>query len=152
MIVRVVETLRPFASRVTVVAAKAGEYDDLGLRTIGDRVPNKGPIGGLLTALEDDRSAGWIFVSACDWAGIRSQWVECLLTERRDGVGAVAFKSGSYDPLFAAYHASILPTVTKSIEDDDLRMQQLLSSIDTHGLPHPPDWHRAANVNRPGAP
>ena len=149
MIVRVAETLKPFASDITVVAAESGEYDDLGLRTIGDIVMDKGPLGGLLTALDDNGVAGWIFVSACDWKGLRSRWVERLLSERRDGSGAVAFQSDRYDPLLAAYHGSIFSVVTEHIERNRLGLQELLSSVNTHGIPHPADWHQAVNVNRP---
>lgn len=149
MIVRVADVLKPFASRVTVVAATSGEYDDLDLRTIGDITPDKGPMGGLLTALEDDGAAGWIILSACDWKGIRSHWIEHLLSGRSDGRGAVAFQSDRYDPLLAAYHGSILPVVAEHIERKRLEMQELLSSINTYGIPHPADWHRAVNVNRP---
>ncbi|MCZ6767329.1 MAG: molybdenum cofactor guanylyltransferase [bacterium] len=149
MIVRVADALKPFARSVTVVAAKSGEYDDLDLRTIGDITPDKGPMGGLLTALEDDGAAGWIFLSACDWQGIRSRWVERLLSGRRAGRGVVAFQSDRYDPLLAAYHGSILSVVAEHIERHRLEMQELLSSVNTHGIPHPADWHRAVNVNRP---
>src|SRR4051794_14706591 len=50
LIVHVAESLKPIASSVTVVAKDFGEYDDLGLVSIGDLQPGLGPMGGLLTA------------------------------------------------------------------------------------------------------
>ena len=51
LIARLVKRVQPHASRITVVADVAGKYDDLGLTTIADDVPGRGPVGGLLAAL-----------------------------------------------------------------------------------------------------
>ena len=66
------------ASSVTVVASTEGVYQDLGLRTIADIQPRLGPIGGLLTAI-DDAGADWLLVMACDWVGLEADWLSNLI-------------------------------------------------------------------------
>jgi molybdopterin-guanine dinucleotide biosynthesis protein A len=149
LVVGVARALEPVASRVTIVAAGGGAYDDLGLRTIGDVVPEKGPIGGLLTAIEDCRPGEWLLLAACDWVGVRAEWVLELLASRGDLSGCVVFKSDRYQPMFALYHTSIRETVAAQIEAGRLSMQQLYPVIATVALPLPDDWDRATNLNRP---
>jgi len=149
LLVRVADTLRPLASSVTVVAALAGQYADLGLRTIGDRVTGCGPIGGLLTAVEDSAASDWIIISACDWLGLRLEWVSTLMARRRPGAEAVVYRSAQYEPLLGLYHRSIRPVLRRRIDAQRFKMQDLLREIETEAAPLPGDWDRALNVNTP---
>ncbi|MDH3217714.1 MAG: molybdenum cofactor guanylyltransferase, partial [Candidatus Krumholzibacteria bacterium] len=125
MIVHLAQTFAPLARSVTVVAAGAGVYEHLGLRTIGDVIEGKGPVGGLLTALQDHRNQirvagaregynfreGWILVSACDWVGVRTDWVNKLTAQRHDGAQAVVFRAQRFEPLLGLYHTSACDTI-----------------------------------------
>lgn len=149
LIVGVSRTLERFASRVTVVAAAEGEYDDLDLRTIGDVAAEKGPMGGLLTAIDDCREDGWLFLTACDWEGLRADWVPTLLDRRSEAVQAVVFTTGLYEPLFGLYHVSIRDVVSVLIKTDRLKMRFLLDEIAVDPVPAPADWSNVVNLNRP---
>ena len=151
LIVRIANTIEAHATRITVVARRKNAYDDIGLRTIGDVVEGKGPMGGLLTAVEDARESGWIFVTACDWVGVRTPWVGRLLERRRSDAQAVVYRSDLYQPLFGLYRTSIHDIVLKYIDNGDVKMQNLLRSLATVSLPLPHDWDRAINLNRPDA-
>jgi molybdopterin-guanine dinucleotide biosynthesis protein A len=150
LIVRVARTLKPLASAITVVAASDGEYDDLGLRTIGDVVPDKGPMGGLITAIGDCRESGWLLLSACDWEGLRSEWLQTLLDQRSDKVQAVVFRSDRNEPLLGLYHTSIRGTISKMIDADRLKMQFLPDEVAVASVPVPAGWSEVVNLNRPG--
>jgi molybdopterin-guanine dinucleotide biosynthesis protein A len=150
LIVGVARTLERFASSVTVVAANDGAYDDLDMRTIGDIVAEKGPMGGLLTAIDDCRESRWLFLTACDWDGLKAEWVSTLLDRRRDAFQAVVFvDSGLYEPLFGLYHVSIRGVVSDLIEADRLKMQFLLDAVAVDRVPAPAGWNGVANLNRP---
>jgi molybdopterin-guanine dinucleotide biosynthesis protein A len=148
LILRLAESLANVADGVTVVARQAGAYADLGLRTIGDIVPDRGPLGGLLTAIIDRGHDGWVFVTACDWVGIEGSWVRRLLSERRAG-GAVLFESGREQPLFGLYHTSVRAAVSEQIELGRLKMLHLLEEIDIVRVPAPDGFTRAVNLNQP---
>ncbi len=148
LILYVAESLADVADSVTVVAREASVYADLGLRTIGDVVRNKGPLGGLLTAIDDRGHDGWVFVTACDWVGIQGCWVRRLLSERRAG-RVVLFESPRDQPLFGLYHTSVRAAVAKQIELGRLKMLHLLEEIDIVRVPAPDGWNRAVNLNQP---
>lgn len=149
LILRLAQGLAPLAASITVIASRPGVYDHLGLRTIGDVVVGKGPIGGLLTAIHDRREGGWMFVSACDWAGVRPEWAAALMSRRSAGAQAVVFRPEHYEPLFALYHTSISDVVRSRIASGMLAMHELLAAVDTVSVPAPSGWAGVRNVNRP---
>lgn len=149
VIVGVAALLRPIATDVTVVAARDDAYADLGLRTIGDVVPDKGPLGGLLTALDDMDGDGWLFLCACDWIGARIEWVHALMDRRRDDVEAIIYKGDRPEPLFGLYRGSVRASVRARMGGDDLSMRSFLQEIKTAWVAARPDWTRAINLNRP---
>lgn len=149
LIVRVARTLAPIASTISVVAANAGAYEDLGLRTIGDVVPDKGPMGGLLSAIDDCREGGWLLISACDWEGLRSEWLQTLLDRRSDEAQAVVFRSERNEPLLGLYHTSIRDTISDMIDTDRLKMQFLPDEVAVVSVPAPAGWNDVVNLNRP---
>ncbi|MFQ5511804.1 MAG: molybdenum cofactor guanylyltransferase [Candidatus Krumholzibacteriia bacterium] len=151
LITRVSQVFASVAGEVTVVADRAGRYADLGLRTIGDVVPEKGPIGGLLTALDD--AGGWIFLTACDWLGVRPEWLQTLDETRARSpreTGAVVFRSErGYEPLFGLYSASMRAAISAEIDRGRLKMQDLLGRIGTVAVDMPAGWRDVVNLNRP---
>lgn len=50
-LLHVARQLAPLCESVWVVAQRAGQYEDLGLATLGDLAPGSGPLAGLQTAL-----------------------------------------------------------------------------------------------------
>lgn len=144
----IARTIEPFVSSVSVVAARRAQYEDLGLRTIADVVPDRGPMGGLLTAIDDVRE-GWLLLLACDWVGIRGAWVGNLLRARAPGAQAVSFHTVRFEPMFAIYHVDIRLTVVDRIERSELAMQSLLEDAEMVRLPLPAGWASAVNQNVP---
>jgi molybdopterin-guanine dinucleotide biosynthesis protein A len=149
LITGVARALEPVASRITVVAATSGAYDDLGLHTIGDVLPEKGPMGGLLSAIDDCRGAQWLLLSACDWVGIQEPWARLLLARRQKSLQVVLFRSDRLEPLFALYHTSIRNTAARLIDDGRLKMIELIDSVKTDAIPAPGEWSDVVNLNRP---
>jgi len=149
LVLRLAGVLAPYAQSVTVVAASPGAYNELGLDTIGDLIKNKGPMGGVLTALEHHGTDGWVFVAACDWVGVRPEWIDLLWRSRSLNAQAVVFRSTRHEPLFALYHTSLCDELRRRIKAAKLCMQEVLDASRTVEVPLPADWKGAANVNTP---
>ena len=149
LLLRVARQLKAIASSVRVVARSPGSYDDLGLATVRDSIPGKGPMGGLLTALEDAAPAPWIFLAACDQVGLRVAWARELLKLRGGDVRAVVYRSDRFHPLFAVYHLDLMEEVRRRIERGDLKMQHLFEGVPARVLPVPEGWDELVNLNRP---
>lgn len=161
-ILRVAELAAPVATRVTVVASRDGTYDDLGLRTIGDRVPGQGPIGGLATAIDDaaevdgrgdDTAEGlaWLLAIACDWVGLRRRWLDALLEKIPEGTHVICYKTDRYEPLLALYHVSVADTLAAQVAAGKLAMHDLLARLHVLALPRPDGWDTVTNLNTPPA-
>ena len=150
LLARVADSIGPVAQRITVVARLAGQYADLGLQTIPDRVTGLGPIGGLWTALEDNPPAPWLLLLACDAIGVNAGWVAALLASRQPGAPAVAFKPDKWQPLFALYHTSITSMVCEHIAARRFALQGLLDAANAVAAPLPEGWDHFQNVNTRG--
>lgn len=149
LIQEVARALSPVASGLKVIAAQAGAYDDLGIETIGDVIPGKGPMGGLLTAVDDCLGDEWLLLSACDWIGLQVQWARRLIEQRQGCLDAIVFRSNRLEPLFALYHTSIRQTVDRLVAEGRLKMVELLDCVNTETIPAPGGWSEVVNLNVP---
>lgn len=95
---------------VVAVGQRAGQYDDLGVVTIGDERPDGGPVEGLRTALRHCRE-GWLLLTSCDLLEVRESWLESLESARAgsgDDTGAVVFRGERWQPFPGMYHTRLL--------------------------------------------
>ncbi len=146
----VANMLQPVASSITIVADRQGKYDDLGFRTIADRQPGLGPLGGLDTALHDlPTGSGWLLLCCCDAMVIRSAWLEQLIAAANDGHDAVAFQATHWQPMPALYAAGARPKVATRLARGHRSMQRLLDQLATMPQPLPPDWPEHWQINTP---
>lgn len=153
-LIRVIaDRLRKCASQITVIADRAGKYDDLGLKTIADEIPDLGPMGGLKTALDvldaAKKKDAWFLLCSCDLVGLNANWIEQLGANRKAGERAVAFKGEQWEPLIALYHVSIRAEVERALRGRNASMWKLLEQVKAVEVPLPEDWPRRAQVNSP---
>jgi molybdopterin-guanine dinucleotide biosynthesis protein A len=112
-------------------------------------VPDRGPVGGLLTALHDLGDDEWLLLSACDWVGIESDWLHALLDRQLEATHVILFETDRYEPLLSLYHRSVRSAVRERIDAGDLAMHRLLSRLDVTAVAAPPGWDQVTNLNRP---
>lgn len=133
----------------TVVAGRAGAYDDLGFRTIADARPGMGPLAGLEAAL-DDAGTDWLFLGAGDFVGADPAWIDRLLDARRPDAVAIAFRDAErWMPVFALYHRASRPAVTRALDAGRLAARDLLDAVDAVAVEPPDDFGRARSVDDP---
>lgn len=142
--------LEPVVASITVVADRAGKYDDVGFRTVADRQPGLGPLGGLDTALHDLPSDyKWLLLCSCDAVIIRRVWLNHLLDVPNDGHDAVAFKANRWQPMPALYAVSAQQIIATCLASGNRSMQRLLDQLSTTPQPLPPDWPDNWQINTP---
>jgi molybdopterin-guanine dinucleotide biosynthesis protein A len=147
LITRIAEALKPRASRITVVADVEGKYARLGLRTIADRIAGLGPVGGLLTAVEDCDSDGWLLLASCDLVEVDAAWVDPLMAGRNGTAVAVAFKAERWEPLFAIYHTRIHQQLRASAESQERSLWRLIEAVCGVAVAPPADWQGLRQIN-----
>lgn len=156
MILCVADVYRGQEMPVVAVAREQGVYDDLGITTIADIVPSRGPIAGIVTALTDwtDRRErnqdNWVLVSACDWVGLDPEWIEQLVEHAGPDDQVVLFRSRYAETLFALYHISARQHLRDCIDGGELALHQVIRKLNCRELDCPPGWENVVNANRPG--
>jgi molybdopterin-guanine dinucleotide biosynthesis protein A len=117
---------------VVVVAQNERQYDSLGLVTIGDSIPDQGPLGGILTAITHFRNSGndgWILVTTCDSIHFESCWLEQLKACMTPSVRAIHFDDGQRQPFPGLYHTSLYNRLTCALASNSRSMLAFLDSL-----------------------
>jgi molybdopterin-guanine dinucleotide biosynthesis protein A len=135
---------------VSVREDQAGESQRARFPQIVDRYEGMGPVAGILSALEFDRTAAWLVV-ACDLPNLDTGTVRYLLDHRSGSKPVTAFRSSSDglpEPLCAVYEPASLKAI-KAFVDEGLHCpRKMLIRADTHLLEQP-NPRALENVNTP---
>jgi molybdenum cofactor guanylyltransferase len=136
------------AGNVTLLGDPA-IYSSLGLPVVEDIHKGCGPLGGLHAALTA-MSAKWCLLVACDMPDAAAPFLRLLIQEAARGnlrCAAAVGSDGTLQPLCAVYRRDSLSEVAQAIADHRLRMRDLVSRLDAHGIAAPDSVVR--NVNTP---
>lgn len=120
MIEHICRQLEGTFSRILISANDVNKYAFLGFEVIPDKVPGKGPLMGIASALEASGNEH-NFVVACDIPFIELSFVRHMLAEAAgSGVDIVIPIVGGekYEPLFAVYCKSALAAINKALLAD----------------------------------
>jgi molybdopterin-guanine dinucleotide biosynthesis protein A len=124
LIQRVVNRVTPVAAEVNIISSEKPDYRFLDLPVIPDRIPGKGVLGGIYTAL---LVSGFQFVApvGCDLPFISPHLLQAeldLIIECGADVVIPESQSG-LEPLHAIYRRSTcLPLVEQALHDGDIRI------------------------------
>jgi molybdopterin-guanine dinucleotide biosynthesis protein A len=147
--VHVAQIVQKAAGSVTLVG-RGERLAGLGLPTIEDKHPGRGPLGGIHAALSSTTSP-WSLIVACDMPLLEAGFLETLLAaaERERCHAAMARnREGLAEPLCAVYHRDCLPTVEAALETGKLKITAALEPLRVVYVdPADPRW--LANANTP---
>ncbi len=129
-----VERLRPLVAEVVLVGAPE-RYGHLGLPVLADREANRGPLGGLATALAATEY-DWNLVLACDLPYLETRFLEFLLELAgvADADAVVPETQGHWQPLCAAYHRRCLPAFERVLAGGHPRIVLAFEQIRVRAL------------------
>jgi len=138
---------------VTEVASLSIADDDereYAIPTLRDVVSGKGPLGGILTALESEPGTAWL-VMACDLPNIDEETLRHLVAARDGSVEVTCFRSaidGVPEPLCAIYEPAAVGALRKAVSEGRLCARHVLEELRLKAieLPSPEALH---NCNRP---
>jgi molybdopterin-guanine dinucleotide biosynthesis protein MobB len=133
---RAVEALAPVTSAVGVVGGGPEMEGVLGVPVRPDRVPDAGPMGGLLTALEWARERGddGVLLLACDLPLVGS---EALWAVRRelgpDHDAAVPWSAHGPQPVCALYRTELADPVKDALESGVRALHEVVEGLSRVG-------------------
>ena len=108
MLARMVELLRDVTKSRKVVAAR-GKYEAFGVEIVEDRWPGEGPLGGIITALEDAAGSAarseWNLIVSCDMPFLTPEWMRYMATRTPESAAQVILphSTGGPEPLCACW-------------------------------------------------
>jgi len=146
----VAEAVSQAAGRPLLVGSRV-RYGGLGYEVIPDLYPGEGPLGGVLTALQNS-SAEWNLIVACDMPELTGEFLGGLMeaAEGRDcEVLAPVGPDGNIEPLCAVYRKSALKGFERAFQRGVRQMRAALEEVRmaTHLVP---ELAHFQNVNTPG--
>jgi len=126
MIRYVIETLISYFPTIKI-STNNREYKVFGYELVADIIPEKGPMGGIYTALKNSFSDD-VFIISCDMPAISGSSIEYLLQQGNKSA-TVAVCNGKIQPLFGAYNKNLIPLLESKIEQNQLSMTKFLQEI-----------------------
>jgi molybdopterin-guanine dinucleotide biosynthesis protein A len=160
LLVHIVERLRGLNWREVVVVANNPETiriaGDIATRTLRDKYPNAGPLGGLATGLA--ACAGWAAAVACDMPFVNANVFHSLakIAKNEDGHDAVIpYLDGHAEVMHAIYHHRCAAVFSECVEANVFAVRRCLEKIRVRWvhaaeiLPIDPALESVVSVNTP---
>lgn len=145
MVRRVAEVLHPRVRRLCLLANRPELYGFLGLPALPDRLPGRGPLGGLATALADLRQHGgrWALLAAGDMPWVSAAAVDLLLElagplEAERPVALVPTWEQGDEPLLALYSRGCQAAVETALARGQSRMNSFYDAAQVVFVPMEP--------------
>ncbi|HEU5397138.1 MAG TPA: molybdenum cofactor guanylyltransferase [Verrucomicrobiae bacterium] len=91
------------------------DYSEFGCRVLQDRFADAGPLAGIERALAES-ATDFILVLAVDLPEMSAAFLQTLLAECREGIGAVPGVAGRLEPLAAVYPRRAHPLAAALLE------------------------------------
>jgi len=120
--------MRPLFPEILIIANERDAYADLGVPVLPDRIPEKGSLGGIYTAVVQG-AFPQAFCIACDMP-LASPAVIAHLRDLAPGYDVVVPRTAEgYQPLHAVYGKTCLPHMEEMIRADRLKIDRLFPLV-----------------------
>lgn len=136
-----------------VIISNNLEYKKFGYPVIPDVIPNKGPLGGIYTALKHSSTERNIVLS-CDSPFVNGSIVERLFNQSENEEMAIASYENNLYPLIGLYSKSLIPRVFEALEKNELKLTRFCKSQQVKIIPFKIDENQVTsftfeNMNTP---
>jgi len=152
MLERMIELLRGVTNEVKIVSVSS-KYAAFGAEIIQDRWPGEGPLGGIITALEDAAKSPadceWNLIVSCDMPFLTADWLR-FLGERAAKSNAqvlLPHSPGGPEPLCACYRTDAAGALRAAFETGVRKVTDGLQHVSTEVLDEA-DWKRFDSAGR----
>jgi len=142
------EALKPVVGDNIVIVSSNAAYDFLGYTRIEDMVSDKGPVGGIYTALKQSKTKLNIILSV-DVPMISAELLLWMLKNHEDSflMTQVQVKDKT-SPLIAVYDRAIKTVFEEHLASNQLKLRQLIDDVNHQTLTVPEKWsHQVKNIN-----
>jgi molybdopterin-guanine dinucleotide biosynthesis protein A len=139
---------------VQVVAAIHKPLPLQNVNILYDRTPGLGPLGGLLTALENTQD-DYTFILPCDLPFIQTEMIDLLWQNRNDADVIIPCHGNKTEPLSAFYHKRCIPFIKQSLREGKRNMRSFYMDLKIQKVDFEPHFRKEeiqrmfTNINFP---
>ncbi|OXE97598.1 molybdenum cofactor guanylyltransferase [Flavobacterium araucananum] len=124
----IIQAVLPLTENIKLVTNNK-EYDYLPYQKIPDILLDKGPLGGIYTALTNTETEFNLILS-CDIPLISTELLSELISKHNQEAEITVFASESrMHPLIGIYSKKIVSVIKSAIDNNDLKMMNLIARI-----------------------
>ena len=152
MLARMIELLQSVPMKGKVIAARE-KYSALGAEIIEDRWPGEGPLGGIITALEDAAKSTarpeWNVILSCDMPFLTPEWTRYVATRAARSAAQVILphSTGGPEPLCACWRTDAAETLRVAFEKGVRKVTDGVALLRSEVLDET-DWKRFDSAGR----
>jgi molybdenum cofactor guanylyltransferase len=152
MIARMIEVMRGVTTQMKIVAA-AGKYKAFGAEIIEDRWPGEGPLGGIITALEDAAKSAarpeWNLIVSCDMPFLTQEWLAFIGERAAKSKAQIVFahSASGPEPLCACWQTDAGAKLRSGFERGVRKVMEGISLLRAEVLDEA-DWKRFDSAGR----
>jgi molybdopterin-guanine dinucleotide biosynthesis protein A len=150
MLARMIELMQGAAGKVKLVALP-GKYVGYDVEIVADQWPGEGPLGGIITALEDagksSRKSEWNLMVSCDMPFLTNDWLKFLFRRAAESKAQVVLphSASGPEPLCACYRTDAAGALRAAFESGVRKVTEGLKQVTTEVLDEK-DWKRFDNA------
>jgi molybdopterin-guanine dinucleotide biosynthesis protein A len=152
MLERMIELLKSVTNQVKIVAAP-GKYDAFGAEIVEDRWPGEGPLGGIITALDDAAQSAarpeWNLILSCDMPFLTREWLIFLGESAAKSPSQVVFphSASGPEPLCACWQTGAAAKLRSGFERGVRKVTEGIALLRAEVLDEA-DWKRFDSAGR----
>ena len=124
----IIQAVLPITDKIQLITGTK-EYDYLPYSKIPDIIEDKGPLGGIYSALTSSETEFNLILS-CDIPLISTELLAELILKHNEEAGITVFATESrVHPLIGIYSKKTLPIIKEAVESDELKMMDFLEKV-----------------------
>lgn len=142
------DALKPIVGKDIVIVSSNPDYDFLGHARIEDMIANKGPVGGLYTALKQSKTKFNLILSV-DVPLVSTELLEWLVDSHEDSYMMTQVQAkDKASPLIAVYDRSMRIVLGEHLAGNQLKLSDVIDDVNHQTLQVPKKWStQLQNVN-----
>nr|WP_315185911.1 molybdenum cofactor guanylyltransferase [uncultured Flavobacterium sp.] len=147
-VTHIYEALKPIVGDNIVVVSSNADYDALGYNRIEDMIADKGPVGGLYTALKQSKTK-FNLVLSVDVPLVSTELLQWLVAKHEDSFMVTQVQvQDKESPLIAVYDRSIRILLGEHLAGNQLKLRDVIAEVNHQTLEVPSKWsEQVQNIN-----
>ncbi len=127
IILHVIENLKQSVNELVIIS-NISEYQEFGFPVIPDLIKEKGPAGGIHSALSQS-TVNRNFIVSCDMPFINPHAINFMIENSVHDQITLPIRKNKIEPLFGVYTTDCLPKWGELIQQGNIKLQQMIRNF-----------------------